>query len=78
MLVAALGRAADTVHALVGLLGGEAAEGQLGGLALLLDEVVEPICERGASARHALKSSRFQIHMPSFRSTHWAIPPLKL
>ena len=43
VLVAALGGAAEAVDTLVGLLGGEALEGELDGLTLLLVQVVVPI-----------------------------------
>lgn len=43
VLVTALDGAADTVDSVVGFLGGETAQGDLGGFALLLDEVVEPV-----------------------------------
>lgn len=51
MLVTALDGTADAVDALVGLLGGEALEGDLGGVVLLLEEVVIPASIEGPGQR---------------------------
>lgn len=49
VLVGALRGTADAEDAVVGLLGGQALEGELHGLALLLEEIVVPMRRRGSA-----------------------------
>lgn len=71
VLVAALGGAAEAVDTLVGLLGGEALEGDLDGLTLLLVQVVVPIVisafQSFRSPGHQLAWSRTRRRIPYLR-----------
>lgn len=66
VLVAALDGAADAVDALVRLLGGEALEGELDGLALLLHEVVVSIAPKKSGSAKVPFLFPFSLSFPVF------------